>query len=453
MSNPVDSPLAGSLAADPYTSLAVHYGMLLGVSDFQVLVGNPRGKLQLHQAWQHGKGVVWGYGVVVDSGSGQLRVGPGLAVDGLGREVASSADMCLDVHEWLVDQMTNSGFTPDGGPDRYSFSAQLVLTHAACLSRPVPSVSSACGPATDAVAYSRVLEMAHLDLRPYQRTEGICAKAAGTWEPPRDARDQSFAGLRALVRDSVLPPGLPSAPQDWVSAFRAVAAAAAAAIGPPGLIPRPSERTRLFPEDEPGEILLADLPEIVLTKADDGTWHLAAQADLSIRRTHLPTWIIEELIAEMLAGRVGRGPVPDAGGPRVTRIRLRDDRVAIEFSQNVIDGTVPQALEVRSFDRTAGARGWSDPLAVEAVVTPVRPGTPPVPARVTFDLPAPPTADLSYRLVLRGTGPTPLLGIVGRADAPNVGQPVPLAGWAGGPPGSAADGHDVVEMLTLGAAQ
>ena len=86
-------------------------------------------------------------------------------------------------------------------------------------------------------------------------------------------------------------------------------------------------------------------------------------------------------------------------------------------------------------------------------MTPVRPGTPPVPARVTFDLPAPPTEDLSYRLVLRGTGPAPLLGIVGRADAPNVGQPVPLAGWAAGPPGSAADGHDVVEMLTLGAAQ
>src|SRR5207245_1660443 len=93
MSNPVDSPLAGSLAADPYTSLAVHYGMLLGVSDFQVLVGNPRGKLQLHQAWQHGKGVVWGYGVVVDSGSGQLRVGPGLAVarDGAPRPAALPA--------------------------------------------------------------------------------------------------------------------------------------------------------------------------------------------------------------------------------------------------------------------------------------------------------------------------------------------------------------------------
>ena len=453
MSNPADSPLAASLAVDPYTSLAVHYGMLLGVSDFQVLAGNPRGKLQLHQAWQHGKGVVWGYAVVVDSDSGQLKVTPGLAVDGRGREVASSADMCLDVHEWLVDQMDNHGFKPDGGPDRYSFSAQLVLTHAACLSRPVPSVSATCGPATDTVAYSRVIEIAHLDLRPYQRTEGICGNAPGTWTPPDDARDQSFAELRALIRDGVLPSGLPYPPTDWLSAFRAVAAHAAAALGPPGLIPQLSERTRLYPEDEPGEVLLADLPDIVLAKADGGKWHLTATADLSVRRTHLPTWVIEELIGEVLTGRVGRTPAPDAGGPRVTRIRLRDDHVRVEFNQNVVEGTVPQALELRSFDRTASAQGWSDPLSVEPVVTPAQPGTPPAPATVAFDLPAPPTADLSYRLILRGTGSTPLLGIVARVHAPNVGQPVPLAGRVGDPPGSAASGHDVIEMLTQGAAQ
>ncbi len=451
MSNTADSPLAASLAADPYTSLAVHYGMLLGVSDFQVLAGNPRGKLQLHQAWQHGKGVVWGYGVVIDSDSGQLRVSPGLAVDGLGREVASSADMCLDVHEWLEDQISNHGFKPDGGPDRYSFSAQLILTHAACLSRPVPSVSATCGAATDAVAYSRVIEIAHLDLRPYQRTEGICAKATGTWRPPDDDRDQSFAELRALVRGGVLPSGLPYPPLDWLSAFRAVAADAAAAIGPPGLVPQPSERTRLYPEDEPGEVLLADLPDIVLAKAN-GIWHLTATPDLSVRRTHLPTWVIEELIGEVLTGQVGRAPAPDAGGPRVTRIRLKDDHVTIEFTGNLVDGTVPQAMELRSFDRAASTPRWSDPLAVDPVVTRAQTGTPPAPAAVTFDLPASPTADVSYRLVLHGTGPTPLLGLVEQADAPNVGQPVPLAGWAGDPPGSAANGHDVVEMLTLGAA-
>jgi hypothetical protein len=224
-------------------------------------------------------------------------------------------------------------------------------------------------------------------------------------------------------------------------------------MGPPGLVPRPSERTRLYPEDEPGEILLADLPDIVLAQADDGTWRLTAQPDLSVRRTHLPTWVIEELIGELLVGRVGRAPASDAGGPRVTRIRRRDEHVRIEFSQNVVEGTVSQALEIRSFDRAASRPRWSDPLAMPITVTPARPGTPPVPATAAFDLPSPPSEDLSYRLVLRGTGPTPLLGIVGRPDAPNVGQPVPLAGWTAHPPGSPAEGRDVVEMLTLGAAQ
>jgi hypothetical protein len=316
----------------------------------------------------------------------------------------------------------------------------------------VPSVSATCGPATDSVAYSRVIEIAHLDLRPYQRTEGICAKAVSTWRPPGDDRDQSFAALRDLVRNGELPSGLPYPPGDWLSAFRAVAAATTAGMGPPGLMPQPSERTRLYPEDEPGEVLLADLPDIVLTQVEGGTWHLTAQPDLSIRRTHLPTWVIEELIGELLVGRVGRAPEPDAGGPRVTRIRRRDDRVTVEFSQNVVEGTVSQALELRSFDRIASTPEWSAPLPVHPVVTAAQPGTPPVPAAVSFDLPAPPTADLSYRLVLRGTGPTPLLGIVADPDAPNVGRPVPLAGWAGDPPGSAGSGHDVVQMLTQGAA-
>src|SRR5260370_23404611 len=202
------------------------------------------------------------------------------------------------------------------------------------------------------------------------------------------------------MRDGALPSGLPSPPPDWLSACRAGSADAAAAIGPPGLVPQPSERTRLYPEDEPGEVLLADLPDIVLAKADGGKWNLTAHADLSVRRTHLPTWVIEELIGEVLTGRVGRTPAPDAGGPRVTRIRLRDDHVRVELNQNVVEGTVPQALELRSFNRAAGAQGWSDPLPVQPVVTPAQPGTPPALATVAFDLPVAPTADLGYRLVL-----------------------------------------------------
>src|SRR5688500_4293486 len=95
--------IAESLVADPFTSLAVHYGMLLGVPDFQVLMGNPRGKLRLHQAWQHGPGVVWGYGVSARDGTAELVVQPGLAVDGLGREVSLAVEHCVDMAKWLAE--------------------------------------------------------------------------------------------------------------------------------------------------------------------------------------------------------------------------------------------------------------------------------------------------------------------------------------------------------------
>jgi hypothetical protein len=67
-------------------------------------------------------------------------------------------------------------------------------------------------------------------------------------------------------------------------------------------------------------------------------------------------------------------------------------------------------------------------------------GPPATPATLTVTLPAPPTDQLTYRLVLRGTGPTPLVGMVN-------GRPAALAGWTGGPPHGAADGRDVVALL------
>jgi hypothetical protein len=57
---------------------------------------------------------------------------------------------------------------------------------------------------------------------------------------------------------------------------------------------------------------------------------------------------------------------------------------------------------------------------------------------VTVTLDAPPRHDL-VRITVHGTGPTPVLG------ADNV----PLAGLTGGPPGTAADGHNAVIMRKL----
>src|SRR5690349_2287087 len=91
------------LPVNPFLALRVSYGMLLGEEDFRALMGNPRGKQMLHNAWLHGCGVVDGYGVYAE-GTRTLRVKPGLAIDGQGRELALTADHCIDVEKWIASQ-------------------------------------------------------------------------------------------------------------------------------------------------------------------------------------------------------------------------------------------------------------------------------------------------------------------------------------------------------------
>lgn len=413
------TPVAASLAADPFSSLAVHYGMLLGVPDFQVMMANPRGKLRLHQAWQHGPGVVWGYPVAAKADSAELEVGPGLAVDAVGREVALAVAHCVDVAQWLDEHAEAAGAVVDG--DDRVFNAQLVLRHRACLARPVPAMSTACDGSGSDTAWSRVLETAELELRPYGNDAG------GDPAPPADTRDDEGADLRALVRDLVVGP-VPVEPGGWVEAFRAVAARVTAGLAPPAYAGGSPTSSRLFPADEPGELVLADLPGIRVTGAGAAARVATPVVDLSVRRSHLSTWLIEELLAELLAGWAPAGPAAGGGAVHVVAIERAGPRVTVTLSGEVVEGTVAGGIELRAFDASAAAPTWGPALDVSGSLDPVP--ADPGPPGFAFDLPSEPTADVSYRLVLRGTGPTPIVGIVG-------GRPVPLGG-----------GRDVAETIT-----
>ena len=85
-----DNCRSGDLPSNPFLAPRVTHGMLLGEDDFATVIGYPRGKHQLHQAWLHGSGVVWGY-PVRNAGLYELKVGPGLAIDGIGRELLLTA--------------------------------------------------------------------------------------------------------------------------------------------------------------------------------------------------------------------------------------------------------------------------------------------------------------------------------------------------------------------------
>ena len=189
--------LATTLPADPFTDLAVQFGMLLGVADFDALAANPRGKMRLHNAWLHGQGVVWGYPVSVDSTSRELRVGPGLALDAVGHELYLSVMSCLDLGAWFdtTSADPSAGLTVTTNEDgSVSFDAYLVVRFAACLAQPVPAMASPCDGSASDTAYSRVNETVELLLMPNQA-------------PPARSPSPSCADCSACPR-----PGSPTRP-------------------------------------------------------------------------------------------------------------------------------------------------------------------------------------------------------------------------------------------------
>ena len=56
----VDGQGQDLLPLSPFYTLSYHFGMLLGVDDFETEQAYHRAKQRLHNAWLHGEGVVWG---------------------------------------------------------------------------------------------------------------------------------------------------------------------------------------------------------------------------------------------------------------------------------------------------------------------------------------------------------------------------------------------------------
>lgn len=207
------------LPVNPFLALRVAFGMLLGEDDFRVLMGNPRGKLMLHNAWLHGPGVVRGLGVARDGD--ELRVLPGLAVDGLGRELTLEAAWCVSLTAWAREwidahppQDGRPGPAPAAGdpepgpPRRRTVEAWILAEFASCPDRPVPALADPCDVTRRHDDFSRIVESARITLRstapepwrPYPRVRvllGLDEAAPGT--PParrRCGRPPRWPGFR-----------------------------------------------------------------------------------------------------------------------------------------------------------------------------------------------------------------------------------------------------------------
>ena len=452
-----DGGTGALLPASPFYAPRYHFGMLLGVDDFETEQAYHRGKGRLHNAWLHGEGVVWGFGVELPRAGTRLRgevlVSPGLALDAAGRELHLDAAACVDVAAWYAahaqdPEMRAVARVDTSGAVTLS-AAHVVARFSACAARPVPSIAEPCaeGGGTG-VSCSRAQETVELLLVPgppppafdrYPRLRLLFGLAPAL-DP--DGPPVSDAAAVKKERQSILALSPADRPAAFLAAIRRFAVLDEIDLRP--AVSREGLVTH-YPADDDTRVVLARIDGIQLDPAGGGKLVLtAATVDVTVRPSHVATRTIQELLAGTCgcdgpSGGGGGGggspaPVPlpapaDAGGPRIdpASVVLEGERVTLTATAPFSRASVqPDAFSVSAYDIRDG---WH---AVEIRETRVERN------RRTVHL----ELDTGFggnlvRVIAYGTGPRPLLGT----------GLVPLAGATDGPAGGEDDGHDFVIML------
>lgn len=418
------------LPVNPFVALRVAFGMLLGEDDFRTLMGNPRGKQMLHSAWLHGRGVVWGYDVQA-SGDYKVHVGPGLAIDGWGRELfREHCDPCLDVRALI--EPTES----DEECGRRTVHAYVLAEFDSCLSAPVPTLADPCDVTRKHDDYSRVLERTRIRL-----VDG-----------PVPARQHPFCRVRALLglTTEPLPDEVERARERVLDAPAAERASALlhecnrlAALD--AIERRPVEDSdhhlTLMPvAEEDSGVVLATVT-ISVRDRDGCPFIEQLTVEPTTRDVLLPTATIQQLtcgLAPALDAASGHG---DGGGPQVDagEARLIEETsrwwVWLPVTAPVVRGSLHHNFRVESFSPTAGDAWHSEEIQS---VSSTEDGM-----AIVVDLASAPRYS-TLRVWIRGTGPSPVMGVA---------PPEPLAGVVGEPPTTFRHGRDAAVVLISGRGQ
>jgi len=359
----------------PFYSLSYHFGMLLGVSDFETDQSYHRGKMWLHNAWLHRDGVVWGFDVQLDSEHGEIRVKPGLALDALGREIHLEQDACLNVTAWFDAHRDDAGFEFTETETSIAFDAHVAIRFKTCLTRQVPALSEPCEGGGTATAYSRVFETVEIFLRPghapasslpYHRLRLLF----GLDQPWTDEAGKVVEADQAVL----------DAPKNLES-FRRFAALDEIDLHPPD-------------EDE-YPVVLAGLSAITLSKGEAGLTLTSGGVDISVRPTHVATATVQELLCGKLENR--GGPVAD---PASVQLDETTEALSFQVSAGLATASVrTAAFSLTFFDDTTG---WQT-VAVNTATYDDTTRT----VAIGF---AGPLGGKLVRFIAKGSGPEPLLG-------------------------------------------
>lgn len=481
----------GNARLDPFRSLRAHFGMLLGVDDFETIDAYHRGKMWLHSAWLHRAGSIWGLDVQIDVEHNEIRVTRGLAVDALGRELHLDYDACVNIGEWFLKHREEFDF--DDSADTIQLDAHVVIQFKECLTRQVPALTETCDGSGQTTAYSRVEETVELLLRPglapvqnvpYHRLRLFFGLEEPLHEDPDDPDSPIVAADAEVLSERERIDGLPPDQQapECLQVFRRFAALDGIDLHPATTMD--GQNYSLFPNAPPAPLVLANLNQLVLERTDGGR-RLAESdpgtVDVSVRPTHVATSTIQELLCgHCHAASESGGDSPesdtepgDAESPESTTEPTETDPPEPEPAEPTAPAALPVAAEARSAGPADGPR--IDPDSIQLKLNGARPqitftvskalhpasvdkqavsvsvfhnkeGWQPVKIRqINFQQAAKQVLIRPFqvpeghlvRLIVRGTGPAPMLDT-------NL---VPLAGSLAGPPADEHNGHDFVLML------
>ncbi len=419
------------LPLSPFFALHYHFGMLLGVDDFETEQAYHRAKMRLHNAWLHRAGVVWGFDVRQDLTRGEIRVLPGFALDAAGHELHLEGDACVNVGQWFDAHKKDEGFVFTESGNTIRFDAHVVIRFKACLTRQVPALLEPCDGGSTSTAYSRVFETIEILLRP-----GLAPAQVAPYHRLRllFEIDAPIVDKGAVVpadqqvldeRNRILALSREAQAAAYLQAFHRFAALDEIDLQP--AMSADGSRQLLFPAADDAPVVLANITGVTLEKSDTGWTLTAGTVDTSVRPSHVATSTLQDLLCGLLSqgGAAGASAI----GPRVDPSSVQFDeatkKVTFQTDSELHAASVtPAAFSVTWFDNT----GWHA-IAIDNAQWDTATKT------VTLALHDTPAGDV-VRLIARGAGETPLLGV----------NFAPLAGAVSDPLTTGQNGNDFVCM-------
>lgn len=399
------------LPASPFYSVQYHFGMLLGVDDFETDQAYHRGKTRLHNAWLHREGVVWGLNVRWNK-QHELQVDSGLALDAAGNELHLDGPACINIGKWFAQHRKDEGFeTEEGGDGALKFTIHVVAKFKTCLTRPVPALAEPCAGAESDTAYSRAFETVELlMIRP--------GKAPERTLPYRRLRilfhlekddDTLFKNVR-LRREKIHQLPIEQQPAAYLKAFREFAALDVIDLSPQR--DPDGDRNSIFPHD-PAEVVLAEIRDIAVKESADSEWNLTGSiptVDVTVRPSHVATSTIQELLCGPLftVSAGGNTGVPLSEG--TPTIDPKSVTMTQQGDQSNITLTVSHPLQEKSVTKEAVAvlvfdteKGWVSQVVTNVAFNQNQ-------NRVVIRIKSPLSPEKPVRLIVRGTGDQPILG-------------------------------------------